>query len=150
MSSAADSTERHPTYAFCGQASSESLCLVRSTQRPNVAICSDCITTMERIVRRELGTRLSQPPAPSPSDTYPLIGVPRPFYHRLQRVIPILRTHQHGAYELRVVLLEVYSGSLLLVLWAQAVPHDPQEPPEAVVQPLAWVTLTLADDVGTA
>jgi ClpX C4-type zinc finger len=155
MSSAAGNagdTDRTASCAFCGQTSTESVRLVWSSQRPDVAICSDCVTTMERMVRRELGTRLRQPPAPSPTDTYPLIGVPRPFYHQLQRVIPILRTHRHGAYELTVVSLEVYSESLLLVLWAQAVPQDPQDPQEpegAVVQPLAWVTITLADDVGT-
>jgi hypothetical protein len=101
---------------------------------------------MERIARREFGTRLSRPPAPSPTDTYPLLGVPRPFYHQLLRVIPILQTHRHGAFELTVISLEVYSESLLLVLWIQAVP---QVPDEAVVQPLAWVTITLTDDVGT-
>jgi hypothetical protein len=142
----ADNPERTSTCAFCGQTSTESVRLVRSSQRPDVAICSDCVTTMERMVRHELGTRLSQPPAPSPSDAYPLIGVPRPFYHQLQRVIPIQQTHRQGAYELTVVSLEVYSESLLLVLWVQAVPQEPQE---AVVQPLAWVTITLADDAGT-
>ena len=141
-----DNPDRAPACAFCGQTSTDSVRLVSSSQRPDVAICSVCVTLMERMVRREFGTRLSQPPAPSPSDTYPILDVPRPFYHQLQRVIPILRTHRHGAYELTVVSLEVYSESLLLVLWAHAVP---QEPEGTVVQPLAWVTITLADDVGT-
>ncbi|PWT77062.1 MAG: hypothetical protein C5B60_03265, partial [Chloroflexi bacterium] len=142
----ADNLDSTPACAFCGQTSTESVHVVRSSQRPDAAICSDCVTRMERLVRSQLATRLPQPPAPSPSDTYPLIGVPRPFYHQLQRLIPILRTHRHGAYELTVVSLEVYSESLLLILWAQAVPQEPQE---AVVQPLAWVTISLADDVGT-
>lgn len=97
-------------------------------------------------MRRELGTRLSHPPVSSPSDTYPLAGVPVPFYHRLLSVIPILRAHRHGAFELTVVSLEVYSDSVLLVLWVQAIPKVPDG---AVVQPLAWVTITLADDQGT-
>jgi ClpX C4-type zinc finger len=142
----AGDTDRTASCAFCGHTNTEGVRLIRGTQRPEVAICSDCVTNMERMVRRELGTRLSQPPAPSPSDTYPLIGVPRPFYHQLLQVIPILQTHRHGAFELTVVSLEVYSESLLLVLWIQAVP---QEPEGVVVQPLAWVTMTLADDVGT-
>ena len=142
----AGNPDHTPACAFCGQTSTESVRLVSSSQHPDVAICSDCVMNMERMVRREFATRLGQPPAPSPTDTYPILGVPRPFYHQLQRVIPILQTHRHGAYELTVVSLEVYSESLLLVLWAQAVPQEPQE---TVVQPLAWVTITLADDVGT-
>ena len=96
-------------------------------------------------MRREFATRLGQPPAPSPTDTYPILGVPRPFYHQLQRVIPILdapawgvRAHSSLAGGLQ---REPAPGT-----WAQAVPQEPQE---TVVQPLAWVTITLADDMGT-
>lgn len=97
-------------------------------------------------MRQELGTRLVHPPAPSPSDTYPFVGLPTPYYHRLLRVIPILRAHRHGAFEVTVVSLEVYSESLLMVLWVHAIPKMPDG---AVVQPLAWVTITLTDDQGT-
>lgn len=146
MSTAAGNTERTLTCAFCGQANTEGVGMVPSAHRPDVAICTDCLKNMERRRRLEVGTRLSHPPVPSPSDTYPLIGMPAPFYHRLLQVIPIQRTHRHGAFELTVVSLEVYRESVLLVLWVQAIPQAPEG---AVVQPLAWVTLTLADDVGT-
>jgi hypothetical protein len=136
----------NPACAFCGRTHSDDVRIVRSSAHPEAAICNVCLTHLERAMRPEIGTRLSHPPAPSPSYTYPLAGMPVPYYHRLLRVIPLLRAHQHGAFELTVVALEVYSESCLLVLWVQAVP---KEVDLAVVQPLAWVTLALADDQGT-
>jgi len=110
--------------AFCDQTHADGVGLVTVSRRPDVAICYSCLTHLERAMRPEVGTRLSHPPAPSPSSTYPLAGVPVPYYHRLLRVIPLLRAHQHGAFELTVVALEVYSESCLMPLWVQAVPKE--------------------------
>src|SRR5260221_6212626 len=107
MSSSALHTTVDPNIAcaFCGQTQADGVGLVTTSRRPDVAICYRCLTHLERAMRPEVGTRLSHPPAPSPYSTYPLAGVPVPYYHRLLRVIPLLRAYQHGAFELTVVAL---------------------------------------------
>jgi hypothetical protein len=137
-----------PTYvcSFCGATNADGRRFVISTQQPGTAICDECLTHLERGVRQHADRRATYPPEISESYEYPLPGLPTPFYHRLLRVIPVLQSERHETFELTVVDLEVYSESFLMTCWLQALPKVPDG---TIIQPLAWVTLSLSDDLGT-
>lgn len=148
MADQAADAEHAASCAFCGRSSAEGLRLHMSGHNPLVAICEPCLFRMERWARRRGDDEPDLPHAsPQPlddsADSQP--GGRAPFSRRLLRVIPIGRSYREGSCELTVIALEVYAESCVMTGWLRAVALSADE---RALQPLAWVTLSLSDDLG--